>query len=263
MNQTTSAVRRPGVVGTWKMNGGLASNEALLSSMLERWSHQDMAKGLQCSLAVPYPYLFQAAVRLGAQGISWGAQDVSAEASGAFTGEVSAQMLKDFEAEFSLVGHSERRARHGETDEMVALKACALAREGLTPVVCVGESLAIRDQGQAEASVCSQVRIVASALDGLGQLGKAAFAYEPIWAIGTGLTATPEQAQQMHAAMRRTLAAISASAAATVKLLYGGSVKAANAQTLFAQEDIDGGLIGGASLDAHEFLDIVSAAKER
>lgn len=255
------------VVGNWKMNGSMVDNEMLLSKVLELMSQHNATGSdalAQCGVAVPAPYLFQAAVRLKGQAVSWGAQDVSAETSGAFTGEISVSMLQDFEAEFALVGHSERRARHGETYAMVAQKAVALVKGGLTPVVCVGESLQARDAGQAVEVVCGQVRVVARALHELGsdRLAGATFAYEPIWAIGTGRSASPEQAQEIHGAIRAALAEFDAQAAQQVRVLYGGSVKAANAAELFAQPDIDGALVGGASLDANEFVSILSAAKD-
>jgi triosephosphate isomerase (TIM) len=251
------------VVGNWKMNGDMVSNEALLSGLLglmENHADQPLA---QMAVAVPSPYLFQAAVRLKGRNIAWGAQDVSDQEKGAFTGEVSVAMLQDFEAQFALVGHSERRARHAETDESVAAKACAVALAGLTPLVCVGESLEARNAGRALEIVCAQVRCVAQALARQGSLARAGFAYEPIWAIGTGLSASPEQAQEMHAAIRAEIAKIDAQAAQQIRLLYGGSVKAATAAGLFVKQDIDGALVGGASLDAQEFFNIACAMKEQ
>ena len=261
MTKAVVTSRQPWVVGNWKMNGSLSDNEALLSSLLgliERHADQPMAK---LSVAVPSPYLFQAAVRLKGQPITWGAQDVSTEEKGALTGEVSVAMLQDFEAECALVGHSERRARHGETDQAVAAKALRLAKAGLTPLVCVGESLQARDQGRALEVVCGQVHAVAQALSDAKLLGRAVFAYEPIWAIGTGRSASPEQAQEVHAAVRGTLASIDAGLAAQIQLLYGGSVKAATAAELFAQPDIDGALVGGAALHAQEFFDIACSVQ--
>lgn len=253
--------RRCLVVGNWKMNGDMVSNEALLSGLLSAIEAHGDKPLAEMALAVPSPFLFQAAVRLKSRNIGWGAQDVSDQEKGAYTGEISAAMLNDFEAQFSLVGHSERRARQHETDALVAAKACALAAAGLMPLVCVGESLETRNEGKAIPFVCAQVGEVAKALSAKGALERAVFAYEPIWAIGTGLSASPEQAQEMHAAIRAELARIDAKAAQTVRVLYGGSVKAATAQGLFEKQDIDGALVGGASLDANEFFNIASAVK--
>ena len=244
------------------MNGSMIDNESLLSSMLQRLESAGADAVAKASVAVPFPYLFQAAVRLKGHGVSWGSQDVSDQEKGAFTAEVSVAMLQDFEAEFSLVGHSERRARHGETDEAVARKTCGLLKGGVNPVVCVGESLDARDQGRAKDVVCHQVQVVAKAAQECGKLDQVTFAYEPIWAIGTGRSASAAQAQEIHAAIRAALSEINANAAQVVKLLYGGSVKASSARELFSQQDIDGALVGGASLDAQEFVDIICAAKE-
>ncbi len=250
------------VVGNWKMNGDMVSNEALLSDLLGLIEAHGNKPIAELAVAVPSPYLFQAAVRLKGRTIAWGAQDVSDQEKGAFTGEVSAAMLQDFEAQFALVGHSERRARQYESDDSVAAKALALARAGLLPLVCVGESLETRNQGRALEFVCAQVRHVAQVLAQQDFLSKAVFAYEPIWAIGTGLSASPEQAQEMHAAIRAELAKIDTQAAQEIRLLYGGSVKGATAKSLFAQADIDGALVGGASLSAPEFFEIACAMKE-
>jgi triosephosphate isomerase len=263
MLKSGASQRQPWVVGNWKMNGGLSDNESLLSDLLGLFDGRASATPAKVSVAVPFPYLFQAAVRLKGQPVGWGAQDVSDQDQGAFTGEVSVAMLADFEAQFALVGHSERRMRHGESDAIVAAKALMLARAGLTPLVCVGESLEVRDAGRAVEVVCGQIKVAAKVLADARMLSMAAFAYEPIWAIGTGRSATAAQAQEMHAAMRSTLASFDAGAAGGARLLYGGSVKAATAGELFAQQDIDGALVGGASLNAQEFFDIACAMKDK
>lgn len=262
MVKSAASQRQPWVVGNWKLNGGLSDNETLLSELLGLLDGHQAQMPAKVSVAVPFPYLFQATVRLKGHGIGWGAQDVSEQEQGAFTGEVSVAMLKDFEAQFALVGHSERRMRHGETDALVAAKALRLAQGGLIPVVCVGESAETRDAGRAQDVVCGQVDVVARTLAEKEMLSAAVFAYEPIWAIGTGRSATAAQAQEMHAAIRQKMAAVDKAAAASVRLLYGGSVKAATAGELFAQQDIDGALVGGASLNAQEFFQIACAMKE-
>lgn len=263
MIKSEASQRRPWVVGNWKMHGSMVDNEMLLSGLLGLLDGHEQSQPIaHCSVAVPFPYLFQAAVRLKGHSVGWGAQDVSPEETGAFTGEVSVAMLQDFEAEFALVGHSERRARHAESDAGVAAKAVRLAASGITPVVCVGETLDARDQGKAIDTVCAQVRVVASALSDSRLLDMAVFAYEPIWAIGTGRSATPEQAQEMHAAIRSSIAQLDGGVAVKTRLLYGGSVKSSNAQELFGQQDIDGALVGGASLNAQEFYEIACAVKE-
>ena len=239
------------VVGNWKMNGGLASNARLLDRLASEWRPSE---GRSLAVCVPFPYLGQAQAALASTRIAWGAQDVSAHASGAFTGDVAAGMLVEFGCRYALVGHSERRQIHSETDGEVAEKAKAALAAGITAIVCVGETLSERDAGTTEAVVKRQLRTV---IDALGSdLAKIVLAYEPVWAIGTGRTATPAQAQEVHAFLRVLLAQ---AGAADVCMLYGGSVKAANAAALFAMADIDGGLVGGASLDAEEFLAIARA----
>ena len=262
MIKSSASERRPWVVGNWKMNGSIASNEALLSELLNRIEAEPPKSEVQCGVAVPFPYLFQAAVRLKGQLVAWGAQDVSDENSGAYTGEVSASMLSEFECSFALVGHSERRQRHGEMDAVVGRKSVQLLNAGLTPIICVGESLAVRDAGKAEVVVCEQVEAVARVLADVKQLDRVAFAYEPIWAIGTGRSATPAQAEAMHSAIRQALSAIDGEAAQQVRLLYGGSVKASTAMELFEQQNIDGALVGGAALNATEFHQILCAVKD-
>jgi triosephosphate isomerase len=239
------------VVGNWKMNGGLAANARLLDRLVTEWQPTE-ARSL--AVCVPFPYLGQVQAALASTAIGWGAQDVSAHTSGAYTGEVSAAMLVEFGCRYVIVGHSERRQIHGETDPLVAAKAGAALAAGITPIVCIGESLAEREAGATDAVVQRQLGAVIEALG--GRLPEIVLAYEPVWAIGTGRTASPAQAQQAHASLRATLTGVRAP---DVKVLYGGSVKAANAAALFAMSDIDGGLIGGASLDATEFLAIARA----
>ena len=249
---TTRESARHLVVGNWKMHGHHATNEALLEALRT-------AGPLPCDVAVcpPLPYLAQAAERLARSAISWGSQDCSAHEQGAYTGEVSAAMLADFDCRYAIVGHSERRTLHHESDPLVADKAQAALAKGITPIVCVGETLAQREAGETEAVVKRQLSAVIHALGHC--VGEMVVAYEPVWAIGTGRTATPEQAQAVHALLRAQLHAATPRAG-QMKLLYGGSVKPDNAASLFAQPDIDGGLIGGASLKAADFLAICRAA---
>jgi triosephosphate isomerase len=239
------------VVGNWKMNGGLVANAALLSALVAGWKP---SAGRQIAVCVPFPYLAQVSAGLAATAIAWGAQDVSEHECGAFTGEVSAGMLVEFGCRYVIVGHSERRQSYGDTDAVVAAKAVAALAAGLTPIACVGETLAERDAGVTMGVVSRQLEAVLAAVG--ANAAKLVVAYEPVWAIGTGRTASPEEAQAVHAALRARLAQ---AGAADVALLYGGSVKADNAKALFAMTDIDGGLIGGASLKAAEFLAIARA----
>jgi len=238
-------------VGNWKMNGGLTANAPLLAALRGGWN---APAGRVMGLCVPFPYLAQAREALAGSAIGWGAQDVSAHAVGAFTGEVSAGMLADFGCRYALVGHSERRQFHGETDAEVGAKAAAALAAGVTPLVCMGETLAERDAGQTLAVVGRQFDAAAAVLG--EKVARIVVAYEPVWAIGTGRTASPAEAQAVHGFLRQRLVGADA---AEVKVLYGGSVKAANAAELFAMPDIDGGLVGGASLDAKEFLAIAAA----
>ena len=247
-------MRRKLVVGNWKMHGTLAANAALLRALAAATE-----KGAEMAVCVPFPYLQQAQEVLKDSPVAWGAQDVSAHVQGAYTGEVCAGMLADFGCRYVIIGHSERRCLHGESDEQVVAKVKAAVTDGLVPVVCVGETLAEREGGQTEAVVSRQLDAVLRGC-GVEMLFRAVLAYEPVWAIGTGRTATPGQAQQVHAFLRRRVAAADAAVAAGLRILYGGSVKAANAVELFAQPDIDGGLVGGASLVAEEFLAIAGAA---
>ncbi|WP_313602020.1 triose-phosphate isomerase [Comamonas jiangduensis] len=242
------------IVGNWKMNGSLQANADLVSGLV-----QGLPAPLSCGVgvAVPAAYLAQVQALLQGSAIAVAAQDVSQHEKGAYTGEVSASMLQDFGVRYALVGHSERRQYHGETDAVVAAKAQAALAKGITPIVCVGETLQEREAGQTEQVVKRQLAAV------IHQVGpcvsELVVAYEPVWAIGTGKTATPEQAQAVHAVLRAQLAAATAHAE-RVPLLYGGSMNAVNAAQLLSQADIDGGLVGGASLKAADFLQIIAAA---
>ena len=241
------------IAGNWKMNGSLAANKALLTAL-----EQGLSAKPACDVAVcvSAPYLSQVQ-SLKAEAIDLGSQDVSAQASGAFTGEVSAAMLKDFGARYAIVGHSERRQYHGETDALVADKAKAALAAGITPIVCVGETLAEREAGRTEEIVKRQL---AAVIHTNGHcISEIVLAYEPVWAIGTGKTASPEEAQAVHAVLRAQLKAAT-DQSARIRILYGGSMNAANAGSLMSQPDIDGGLIGGASLKAADFLSIIAAA---
>ena len=249
-------MRRKLVVGNWKMNGRLKSNLELLEGLRLK-----VVAPLSCDVAVcvPFPYLAQAQSILSGSVLGWGAQDVSAHGDGAYTGEVSAAMLSDFGVRYVIVGHSERRAMHHETDETVAEKFCAAQSSGLVPILCLGETLDERESGQTFAVVQRQLAAVVQRA-GVEALSCAVAAYEPVWAIGTGRTATPEQVQAVHAAIRAQVAESSADVACSLRILYGGSVKAQNASALFGQADVDGGLIGGASLVLADFLAICQAA---
>ncbi|WP_313300110.1 triose-phosphate isomerase [Diaphorobacter sp.] len=242
------------IAGNWKMNGSLAANAALLSALRE-----GVGERARCDIAVavPAPYLAQVQQLTVNSPIALGAQDVSAHESGAYTGEMSSAMLKEFGVRYVLVGHSERRQYHGETDAAVGIKAQRALASGITPIVCVGETLAEREEGKTEAVVKRQLAAAIQAVSHC--VSEIIVAYEPVWAIGTGKTASPEQAQQVHAVLRAQLAAATQRAAG-VRLLYGGSMNAANAAELLSQPDIDGGLVGGASLKAADFLQIISAA---
>ena len=242
------------IAGNWKMNGSLAANEALLKAIVA-----GLADAVcDVAVAVPAPYLAQVQVLTAGTVVAVAAQDVSKHEAGAYTGEVSAAMLRDFGARYALVGHSERRQYHGETDAVVAEKAQRALAAGITPIVCVGETLQEREAGQTEAVVKRQLAAVIH-LNG-HCISEVVVAYEPVWAIGTGRTASPEQAQAVHAVLRAQLAAASEHAD-RIRLLYGGSMNAANAAELLAQPDIDGGLVGGASLKAPDFLQIIAAAR--
>lgn len=237
------------------MHGSLQANAALLERL------KSGMPGLQCEVAVcaPFPYLAQVQSLLAGTSVRWGAQSVSEHASGAFTGEVSAAMLGDFGCHYVLVGHSERRSLFGEGDAVVAGKFVAASRAGLVPILCLGETLAERESGETAAVVSRQLGAVLD-LAGVDALVSAVIAYEPVWAIGTGVTASPAQAQEVHAAIRRQVAVLDGGVASGLRILYGGSVKPQNAAELFAQADIDGGLVGGAALVADDFLAICQAA---
>ncbi len=247
-------MRKKMVAGNWKMNGGLASNESLLQQLRS----VDVSRAGMVVFP-PFPYLQQCVDHAAGSGLEIGAQDLSEFENGAYTGEVSGGMLAELGCRYVLVGHSERRTLHGETNEQVARKAVAAHRAGLVPVVCVGETRAERESERTEAVIGSQLAALLG-VAGSDVLASAVLAYEPVWAIGTGLTASPEQAQEVHAFIRTRVAAVDASRASTLQILYGGSVKGANAATLFAMPDVDGGLVGGASLVATEFLEIHRAA---
>jgi len=234
------------VAGNWKMHGSLAANRALLDAIVAG------VQGVECTVCVPFPYLTQVAERLRGTRIAWGAQNLSEHASGAYTGEVSAAMLGEFGCRYVLVGHSERRQLYGESDAQVAAKFAAARTGGVTPILCVGETLPEREAGRTQEVVARQLDAVLAK----GELDDAVVAYEPVWAIGTGRTATPQQAQEVHAFLRQRVTA-------ATRILYGGSVKADNAAAIFAQPDVDGGLIGGASLKAQEFIAICKFAEQK
>ena len=250
-------MRAPLVAGNWKMHGGLSDNAALLGAVLEGSKALHRA---QVAVCVPYPYLAQAQQVLAGGSVGWGAQNVSQYPKGAYTGEVSAAMLREFGSTYAIVGHSERRALFGEDNDTVALKYQAAAEAGLVPILCVGETLAQRESGETERVVDAQLSAVTSRL-GWKALSQGVVAYEPVWAIGTGKTATPEQAQAVHSYLRQRIGTEEPEVAHNLRLLYGGSVKGSNARELFAMPDIDGGLIGGASLNAAEFNAICLAAE--
>lgn len=241
------------IAGNWKMNGSLAANDMLLKGVLAGIGQP----ACHVAVCVPSVYLAQCQALLAGSVVDLGAQDVSSHESGAFTGEIAPAMLKEFDVRYVIVGHSERRQYHGETDEIVAAKAQRALSSGITPIVCVGETLAERELGQTEEVVKRQLAAVIHANGHC--ISEVVVAYEPVWAIGTGLSATAEQAQQVHAVLRAQLKAATPGAD-RIKLLYGGSMNAANAASLLAQPDIDGGLIGGAALKVQDFLTIVAAA---
>jgi len=245
------------IAGNWKMNGSLAANQALVHGIAQGLLAALSGKQAQVAVCVPSAYLSQVQQLTQSSGIDLGAQDVSTHEQGAYTGEISAAMLKDFAVRFAIVGHSERRQYHAESDELVATKAQRALSAGITPIVCVGETLAEREAGKTEEVVKRQL---AAVIHTNGHcISEIVVAYEPVWAIGTGKTATPEQAQAVHAVLRAQLQAATPHAD-RVQILYGGSMNAANAAELLSQPDIDGGLIGGAALKSADFLTIIAAA---
>ena len=244
------------VAGNWKMHGSRAANARLLEAVK---AGARQAPGVAIVVCVPFPYLQQAAGALEGSSIAWGGQTLSEHDAGAYTGEVSGGMLSDLGSRYVIVGHSERRALYGEDDARVAAKFVAARRAGLIPIVCVGETLAERERGATEEVVGRQLDAVIGA-GGASGLAGAVVAYEPVWAIGTGRTASPAQAQEVHVFIRQRIGAVDRATAAALPLLYGGSVKPANAAELFAQPDVDGGLIGGAALVADDFVAICAAA---
>ena len=246
-------MRKSLVAGNWKMHGSLTENAALLAGLKSALS------GIEALVCVPFPYLAQAQDILVGSSIAWGAQNLSEQAKGAYTGEVAAAMLKDFGCAYVIVGHSERRSLYAESDELVAKKYMAAQAAGLTPILCVGELLDEREAGATEQVVARQLDAVIH-VAGVASLAQAVVAYEPVWAIGTGKTASPEQAQAVHAFIRNKLAALDSDVAARLVIQYGGSVKGSNAAELMAQPDIDGALVGGASLVVDEFVAICKAA---
>jgi triosephosphate isomerase len=249
-------MRKPLVAGNWKMNGSRASVDELMGAIE---AGLDGLEPVEVAVCPPYVFLPAVGEMVSGTDVGLGAQNVGDHDSGAYTGEVSASMLLEYGCKYAIVGHSERRNVYGESDELVAQRFAAARRAGLTPILCVGELLQEREAGQTEAVVDRQLGAVLD-LEGVGALRDAVIAYEPVWAIGTGKTATPEQAQEVHAHIRGRLGALDQAVADQVRVLYGGSVKGSNAADLFSRPDIDGGLIGGASLKAEEFLTICRAA---
>ena len=249
-------MRRKLVAGNWKMHGGIAVNRELLESLVRSIGEGGNA---DCAVCVPFPYLGQAQELLKNTAIAWGAQTLSEHAQGAYTGEVSAAMLADFGCRYAIVGHSERRSLYGESNETVAAKFVAAVKGGLMPILCLGETLEQREDNITEQIIAAQLDAVTRAA-GMNGFANAVIAYEPVWAIGTGRTATPQQAQDVHAFIRQRMAERDAALAQRLQILYGGSVKPQNAVELFGMADIDGGLIGGASLVAQDFLAICQAA---
>jgi triosephosphate isomerase len=243
------------IAGNWKMNGSMMMIRKLLDGIIKGAGDNPAA---ELAVFPPFPYLSMVRAMAVNTPVAWGAQTLNPNPAGAHTGEVSADMLLDLECQYVLVGHSERRELYGESDADVAERFAAAHAAGLVPVLCVGETLAERENGETEAVVARQLDAVITS-SGIGAFDRAVVAYEPVWAIGTGLTATPEQAQTIHAFIRDKLRALDGTIAGRIKILYGGSVNGSNAADLFAREDIDGGLVGGASLTVGDFLSILKA----
>lgn len=250
-------MRHKMVIGNWKMHGSVEQIQSLLTAVTDGLAATDKAAVGVCP---PYPYLTLVKQLVAGTGIRVGAQNVSQHETGAFTGEVSAPMLADLGVDYAIVGHSERRELYAESSQLVADKFVAAQAAGVTPILCVGETLSQREQGETEAMVVAQLEAVL-ARAGVEAFANAVLAYEPVWAIGTGKTATPEQAQEVHKLLRDHVAASNEEIAANLQILYGGSVKESNAEALFAQADIDGGLVGGASLQAEQFIAICASAE--
>jgi triosephosphate isomerase len=249
-------MRRKFVAGNWKMHGSLADNQTLLSQLARGLKD---SKDLDLAVFATAPYLFQCKSLLASTPLKWGAQDMSQYLQGAFTGEISAQMLQDFSCEYVIVGHSERRELFAEDNDVVAAKFAQAIQSNVTPILCVGESLQQREAGTAEKVIAEQIQAVLNVV-GIKNFANSVIAYEPVWAIGTGKTASPQQAQDMHAAIRKQLAKEDKNIAANMQILYGGSVKPGNAADIFANPDVDGALVGGASLSANDFIQICKAA---
>jgi triosephosphate isomerase (TIM) len=245
-------MRIPLVAGNWKMHGNRTLNRALLDAIVGGTAS---LTGVECAVCVPFPYLGETGAQLAGTRLAWGAQNLSEHAQGAFTGEVSASMLVEFGCRYVIAGHSERRQLYGEKDAVAAAKFAAALAQGLTPILCLGETLAEREAGRTEEVVLRQLEAVFSLVK-KEHFKEAVVAYEPVWAIGTGRTATQEQVQEVHSFLRKKLSP-------DTRLLYGGSVKPGNAASLFALPDVDGGLIGGASLVAADFIAIVGAAQRK
>jgi triosephosphate isomerase len=252
-------MRTPLVAGNWKMHGSKAGVNALLRSII---SDSKNLSSVEIAVFPPYVFLEQTERMLASTSIKWGAQNVSAEKQGAFTGEISAEMLLDFGCRYTLVGHSERRRLHGETDAIVAAKFLRACQAGLHPVLCVGETLEERQTNKTEAVIQRQIEAVLNELPSIEIMKKSVIAYEPVWAIGTGVNASPEQAQSVHAFIRQYLKQKQENIAEILRIIYGGSVKAANAASLLVMPDIDGALVGGASLQAQEFIEIAKSCNK-